>query len=101
VLANLVSNAIKFTPAQGQICLRSERAGAEVVLSVHDTGPGIPEEQRAHLFDRFWQAQETAGLGTGLGLSIVKGLVELHGGRIWVASAPGAGSTFSFTLPAA
>ena len=101
VMANLVSNAIKFTPARGEIALRSERAGPEVVLSVRDTGPGIPEEQRARLFDRFWQAQETAQLGTGLGLSIAKGLVELHGGRIWVASTPGTGSTFSFTLPAA
>jgi signal transduction histidine kinase len=101
VLANLVGNAIKFTPAQGEIALRSERQGTEVVLSVRDTGPGIPEDQRVHIFDRYWQAPETAQLGTGLGLSIAKGLVELHGGRIWVTSAPGAGSTFSFTLPAA
>jgi len=101
VLANLVSNAIKFTPERGAIALQSQRDGGEVVLSVRDSGPGIPEDQRIHIFDRYWQAKETAQLGTGLGLSIAKGLVELHGGRIWVASTPGAGSTFSFTLPAA
>ena len=86
-------------PQRGEIALAAERAGGEVVLSVRDTGPGIPEDQRAHVFDRFWQTTH-ARQGTGLGLSIAKGLVELHGGRIWVASQPGAGSTFSFTLPA-
>jgi signal transduction histidine kinase len=100
VLANLVGNAVKFTPAGGQITLEARRVGREVILSVRDTGPGISEDERDHVFDRYWQANETAQQGTGLGLSIAKGLVELHGGRIWVASQPGTGSTFSFSLPA-
>jgi len=100
VLANLVGNAVKFTPPGGQITLEAQRAGHEVILSVRDTGPGIPEDERDHVFDPYWQAKETAQLGTGLGLSIAKGLVELHGGRIWVAGEPGTGSTFSFSLPA-
>jgi signal transduction histidine kinase len=97
VLANLLGNAIKFT-VQGGITIAAERRDGEVVLSVRDTGPGIPDDQRAHLFDRFWQAPGTAHQGTGLGLSIAKGLVELHGGRIWAQSEVGAGSTFFFTL---
>jgi signal transduction histidine kinase len=100
VLANLVGNAVKFTPEQGLVTVRAEREGPEVILSTSDTGPGIPPEQQARIFDRYWQAEETAQLGTGLGLSIAKGLVELHGGRIWVSSQPGQGSTFSFSLPA-
>jgi signal transduction histidine kinase len=100
VLANLVGNAIKFTPERGEVALRSERQGPEVIVSVHDSGPGIPEDQQARIFDRYWQARETAQLGTGLGLSIAKGLVELHGGRIWVQSRIGQGTTVSFSLPA-
>ena len=100
VLANLVGNAIKFTPERGEMALRSERQGPEVIVSVHDSGPGIPEDQQARIFDRYWQARETAQLGTGLGLSIAKGLVELHGGRIWVQSRIGQGTTVSFSLPA-
>ena len=101
VLANLVGNAVKFTPERGEVALRSERSGPEVIVSVRDSGPGIPQDQQARIFDRYWQARETAQLGTGLGLSIAKGLVELHGGRIWVESGVGEGSTFSFSLPAA
>jgi signal transduction histidine kinase len=100
VIANLVGNAIKFTPSGGEIAVSAEPRGREVVLSVRDTGPGIPEDQRARIFERYWQAKETAHKGTGLGLSIAKALVELHGGRIWVESQVGAGSTFYFTLPA-
>jgi signal transduction histidine kinase len=100
VLANLVGNAIKFTPSRGQVLLRAEREGPSVILSISDSGPGIPPDQQAHIFDRYWQAAETAQLGTGLGLSIAKGLVELHGGRIWLANRTGGGTTFSFTLPA-
>jgi len=101
VLANLIGNAVKFTPERGLVTVRAERAGPEVILSISDTGPGIPPEQQARIFDRYWQAEETAQLGTGLGLSIAQGLVELHGGRIWVNSQPGQGSTFSFSLPSA
>ncbi|XYH98892.1 ATP-binding protein [Sorangium sp. So ce1128] len=101
VIANLVGNAIKFTPAGGEVAIRAEPWGREVRLSVRDTGPGIPEDQRARIFERYWQAKETAHKGTGLGLSIAKALVEVHGGRIWVESKVGEGSTFFFTLPTA
>jgi PAS domain S-box-containing protein len=100
VIANLVVNAIKFTPAGGCIRLRVVREGEEVRVGVQDTGPGIAADAVPHLFDRFWQAQSTRTSGAGLGLSIAKGIVEAHGGRIWVESAPNAGSTFWFTLPA-
>ena len=70
-------------------------------FGVRDTGPGIPEENFEYLFDRYWQAQETSRLGTGLGLAIAKGIVEGHGGQIWVESKIGSGSTFYFTVPAA
>ncbi|WP_437571196.1 sensor histidine kinase [Sorangium sp. So ce542] len=101
VIANLVGNAIKFTPAGGEVAVRAEPWGREVRVSVRDTGPGIPEDQRARIFERYWQAKETAHKGTGLGLSIAKALVEVHGGRIWVESKVGEGSTFFFTLPTA
>ncbi|WP_437317759.1 GAF domain-containing sensor histidine kinase [Sorangium sp. So ce385] len=101
VIANIVGNAIKFTPAGGEVAVRAEPWGREVRVSVRDTGPGIPEDQRARIFERYWQAKETAHKGTGLGLSIAKALVEVHGGRIWVESKVGEGSTFFFTLPTA
>ncbi|MCC6552568.1 MAG: GAF domain-containing sensor histidine kinase [Polyangiaceae bacterium] len=101
VLANLIGNAIKFTRSGGEVAIGAERAGAEVLFHVRDTGPGIAPEDHERIFDRYWQARQTARHGTGLGLSIAKGLVEAHGGRIWVESALGAGATFFFTLPAA
>jgi signal transduction histidine kinase len=101
VIANLLGNAIKFTPAGGEIAICAELSGAEVLFSVRDTGPGIAEGDRAWIFDRYWQAKQTAHQGTGLGLSIAKGLVEVHGGKIWVESEVNVGSTFYFTLPAA
>jgi signal transduction histidine kinase len=101
VFTNLVGNAIKFTPVGGAVTVRAEKLGDEVWLSVTDTGPGVPAEDLPHVFDRFWQAKKTARLGTGLGLSIAKGIVEAHGGRIWVESKVGVGSTFFFTLPLA
>jgi signal transduction histidine kinase len=101
VLSNLVSNAFKFTPAGGIVTIRVERAGCGgVAFAVEDTGPGIPEEQRAHVFERFWQASRRAG-GLGLGLSIARMLVEAHDGRIRVEAAVGGGARFVFTLPAA
>jgi signal transduction histidine kinase len=99
VFTNLVGNAIKFTPPGGRITLRAEQLEKEVRFSVEDTGPGIPEDQAPHIFDRFWQASQTARSGVGVGLFIVKGIVEEHGGKVWVNSQPGAGSTFFFTLP--
>jgi PAS domain S-box-containing protein len=104
VLSNLLGNALKFTPAGGQVTVRA-RAGADgggaIEISVADTGCGIPGEQLAHVFDRFWQADRRGRAGAGLGLSIVKGIVEAHGGVIRVASAVGEGTTFSFTVPVA
>ena len=72
-----------------------------VLFWVADTGSGIPPEHLPHLFDRFWQARPEERRGSGLGLTIVKGIVEAHGGRIWVESVPGRGSTFHFTVPIA
>jgi signal transduction histidine kinase len=101
VIANLLGNAIKFTPAGGTIAVRARPSGDAVVFSVSDTGAGIDEEELPHLFDRYWQARRTARLGTGLGLFIVKGIVEAHGGRLDVESKVAEGSTFSFSLPLA
>jgi signal transduction histidine kinase/CheY-like chemotaxis protein len=97
-LANLVGNAIKFTE-RGTVSLRVEQKEGEALFSVADSGPGIGEDELPHVFDRYWQAAKTARLGTGLGLAITRGIVQAHGGRIWVESRPGAGSRFRFTLP--
>lgn len=101
VFGNLIGNAIKFTPEGGHITIRAESEAQAVKFAVCDTGPGIPPEHLPHVFDRYWQAKSTAKLGTGLGLSIAKGIVEAHGGRIWVESEPGQGASFLFTLPSA
>jgi light-regulated signal transduction histidine kinase (bacteriophytochrome) len=100
VLSNLLNNAIRFTPEGGQIDVHAALTGAQVLFTVADTGPGIPAEQLPHLFDRYWQARRAGHSGTGLGLYIAKGIVEAHGGRIWVESPPGSGARFQFTLPA-
>ncbi len=99
VLGNLIGNAIKFTPRNGAIVVRAERRDGEVWLSVTDNGPGITPAQLPHVFDRYWQAPETARFGHGLGLTIAKGIVEAHRGRIWVDSELGAGTTFYVALP--
>jgi signal transduction histidine kinase len=101
VLANLVSNAIKFTPEGGRISIRVEPAGEEVRFSVADSGPGISEENLERIFERFWQVSASDKRGLGLGLFISRCIVEAHGGRIWVESKTGEGSTFRFTLPGA
>lgn len=98
ILANLVSNAIKFTSGGGLICLEAVERGSDVVLSVSDTGAGVPPDDLPHVFDRYWQARHKQG-GIGLGLSIVAGLVQAHGGRVWAESECGIGSKFYFTLP--
>ena len=98
-ISNLVGNAIKFTPAGGKITVRTRSTGEEVVVSVIDTGAGISPEQLPLVFDRYWQSSRTDREGAGLGLAIAKGIVEGHGGRIWIESKPGQGATASFTLP--
>jgi signal transduction histidine kinase len=100
-LMNLAGNALKFT-AEGRVEIRVEREGEHLRFAVADTGIGIPEDQIEHIFEEFRQADATVTRdfgGTGLGLAITKKLVELHGGRIWVQSEPGKGSTFFFTIP--
>ena len=99
VLANLAGNAVKFTPAGGEVTLSASRACAEVRVTVRDTGAGVPAEALPHVFDRFWQGGDKRG-GAGLGLAIVKGLVEAHGGRVAMESEVGRGTAVTFTLPA-
>jgi PAS domain S-box-containing protein len=102
VLENLIGNAIKFTGAGGHITVGAASRGKDVLFSVADTGSGIAPESLPHVFDPFWQAVPKAGnLGAGLGLPITKGIVQAHGGRIWVESDVGHGSTFFFTIPKA
>lgn len=101
VFDNLLSNAIKFTRVGGTVRIEAEQDQSWVRFSVIDTGAGIPEELRTHLFDRFWQARSSDRRGLGLGLAIAKGLVEAHGGQIWVESQLGQGTTFRFTMPVA
>jgi signal transduction histidine kinase len=102
VIFNLLSNAVKFTPAGGFVDVGAAQVNGEVRVSVADTGPGLAAEDRVRIFEEFQQAD--AGVeqheGTGLGLALSKRLVELHGGRIWVDSELGKGSTFVLTLPA-
>jgi signal transduction histidine kinase len=100
VISNLVGNAVKFTPRGGSVTLAAEWRDRVLHVSVADTGAGIPPEQLPHVFGRFWQADDADQRGVGLGLAIARGIVEAHGGRIWVQSEPGEGSTFHFTLPA-
>lgn len=99
VLSNLLGNAVKFTKDEGKVRVGFNQLDTAICISVADTGPGIPKENLQHIFDRFWQAKQTQRLGTGLGLSIAKGIVEAHGGRIWVESELGQGSKFYFTIP--
>ena len=101
VLANLVGNAVKFTPAGGRVAVSARAEEDAIVISVGDSGPGLSSDEVARVFDPYWQAQRTASLGSGLGLKIAKAIVEAHGGRIEVESAPGAGTTVRFALPLA
>jgi len=103
VLDNLISNALKFTPAGGGVRVALCSKDDEVEITVSDTGIGIPSEELERIFDRFYQVEDHMTRrhgGMGLGLSIVKGLVELHSGRVWAESIPGQGSRFVVVLPA-
>jgi signal transduction histidine kinase len=99
VLENLVHNALKFTPAGGRISVEGRRTGDVVEIRVRDTGPGLQAEEISVIFDRFRQVEKRGRRALGLGLYISRSIVESHGGRIWVESVPGDGSTFLFTLP--
>lgn len=101
VLANLITNAIKFTAAGGHIVVGARRAEAELQLSVRDSGCGIAAPMLSAVFDRFWQVSANDQRGMGLGLYISKCLVDAHGGKIWAESIVGEGSVFTFTLPSA
>ncbi len=102
VVFNLLSNAVKFTPDGGKVGLEAGKEGEDIRVTVWDTGIGIKEKDKEKLFKEFQQLDSGGDKryqGTGLGLALSKRLVELHGGKIWVASEPGKGSRFSFTLP--
>jgi len=105
VLTNLVDNALRHTPAGGEICIEAESELAKVVISVRDTGEGVSSDDLPHIFDHFYRGEQsrsregyTSG-GTGLGLAIAKRMVEAHGGHIEALSTPGEGTTVRFTLP--
>jgi len=99
-VTNLVHNAIKFTSRGGQVTVSAEASSNEVTISVRDTGAGVPANDLPRIFERFYKADRArSNQGTGLGLAIAKHIVEAHGGRIWVESVEGKGSTFSFSLP--
>lgn len=100
VLGNLLRNALKFTPDGGRITVRASSTGRDVLFAVSDTGPGIPATDQPYVFDRYWHARRGANKrGTGLGLSIARGIVHAHGGRMWLDSELGRGTTFYFAIP--
>ena len=102
VLTNLIHNAVKFTSERGKIRVEAKKAGKLVQVSVSDNGIGIAKEEVPKLFQKFYQVRSAVSeefKGTGLGLSICKGLIEAHGGKIWVESELGKGATFCFTIP--
>jgi two-component system sensor histidine kinase BaeS len=102
VAANLVANAVKYTPSGGTVTVTVEPAGGSVRLVVADTGPGIEPDELPHLFDRFWRGRAATGTpGSGVGLTVAAELVRAHRGRIEVASTPGTGTTFTVCLPEA
>ena len=101
ILANLVSNAVKYSPPDSEVRLCARRAGAMVEIEVLDRGAGIPDEARERIFEPYYRAPDVGAVrGTGLGLAVVKALVDAHGGTIRVESAVGAGTRVTFSLPA-
>jgi signal transduction histidine kinase len=105
VLTNLMDNALKHTPAGGRVAVRGEARGTDVLIHVDDSGPGIPPDELPRIFERFYQVDKARrggeGRGNGLGLAISREIVQVHGGRLEAASAPGQGSRFTMTLPTA
>jgi signal transduction histidine kinase len=101
VLGNLLANALNVTEPGGAVAVSAAAGDREVIFEVRDTGPGIPETEREAIFEPFRRGVGTEYRGTGLGLAIAHGIVAAHGGRMWVESRVGAGSTFAFALPAA
>lgn len=99
VVRNLVHNAVKYTPEGGEIQIRAFAEADEAIISISDTGPGIPEDERERIFERFYQVDKSRHDGTGLGLAIARHIVLAHGGKLWVESLENEGSTFFFTLP--
>lgn len=102
VLSNLLSNALRYTPAGGRVVAKAWNGGREVLLAVEDTGSGISDRDLPHVFERFWRAdlsRTRMSGGSGLGLAIAKQLVEAHGGKIWAESTLGQGTKFTFSLP--
>ena len=96
---NLVDNAVKFSPPDGEIMISLHRTGERLTFAITDQGPGIPPGQQDHMFEKFYKADRArGGDGNGLGLSIVRRVAQLHGGEVRVQSAPGEGSTFLVLL---
>ena len=101
VLSNLLGNAFKFTPEGGRVVVRARKIDVSVQITVEDSGPGIPAADLPRIFDRYWRGDRASRDGAGLGLAICKGIVDAHGGTIWVESVLGCGTTFHFTVPCA
>src|SRR5690606_21984743 len=99
VLDNLLSNALRFATPGQSVRISARRAGDQVCFSVADDGPGIPSEERARVFEGFWRGHSTERAGIGLGLSICRGIVEAHGGAIWLDTDAEIGTTVLFTVP--
>jgi len=101
ILENLITNALKFTPAGGEVTVRVAPDEDQAIIEVQDTGRGIPAAELAHVFERFWRGSDTTDTGgRGIGLAVVDELVRAHGGQITASSEPGQGSVFTVKIPA-
>jgi two-component system sensor histidine kinase KdpD len=101
VVKQLLNNALKYSPAGAPLAISAERSGAAIVINVVDSGPGVAEDERERIFEKYYRgrASRSRTPGTGLGLSSAKSIVEAHGGKIWVTAAPGGGAAFHVSLP--